>query len=729
MPTVHQRQPHARRAAPERVWRTVGDPRHLARWWPKVQRVEGAEGEHFTEVLQTDRGRPVRADWTITESAEAQRLVCEQSGRGRRSRAFWRSATREIVLQPAGDTATVVTITLRRTMRGLARASALMMRPRHGAPARRGARQPRAAARRGAGRLVTARDMRWWGWGEDAHAGEPPEHAVRVARAAPGRAARRAARAGARSRTCGCRSRGWPRRAAALAAIAGEARRARRPRAARAALRRPRLSGPRAPARGRGRAGARRRRAARPTTTQVRAVLEPARRPASRSSRSAAARASSAASSRCAARTRPSSRSTWARMARLVDLDERSRLATFEPGLRGPEVERALRGRGLTLGHFPQSFEYATVGGWVATRSAGQASTGYGRIDELVDGITLAAPAGDVDLLARPASAAGPDLRELVVGSEGTLGVVTACTLRVRPQPAEAPLRGLDAAVVRGRAPRPTASSSRAGWRPTSRGSPTSTRRECRWRSPGSRASRRRRRRATCAPRGVAGGSLAIVGWEGEAERRRRRGARRARRCCAVTAARALGASPGRAWATGRFHAPYLRDDLLGRGVMVETLETATTWSNLRALYRRRRRRALARATPPFVACHISHLYPSGASLYFTFLAPQERGDEIGQWRAGQAGRVRRDRRRRRHDHPPPRDRPRPRRPPGRRGEPARHRGAARRQGDAGPGRSHEPGQAAGRVRSCFAVSLSAAAFIPGQSAPHAPTGRSCAGS
>ena len=101
-------------APPDRVWTTVGDPSHLARWWPKVQRVEGAEGAHFTEVLQTDRGRPVRADWTITESDERARLVCEQSVEGTPFEGVLASATREIVLQPAGDAATVVTITLDR---------------------------------------------------------------------------------------------------------------------------------------------------------------------------------------------------------------------------------------------------------------------------------------------------------------------------------------------------------------------------------------------------------------------------------------------------------------------------------------------------------------------------------------------------------------------------------------------------------------------------------------
>ena len=120
---------------------------------------------------------------------------------------------------------------------------------------------------------------------------------------------------------------------------------------------------------------------------------------------------------------------------RLLDVDPVSRLATFEAGMFGPRLEAELGAQGLTLGHFPQSFEYSTVGGWVATRSAGQASTGYGRIDELVEGVSLIAPAGVLATRSFPASAAGPDLEELVVGSEGVLGVIGEVTLRVRPAP------------------------------------------------------------------------------------------------------------------------------------------------------------------------------------------------------------------------------------------------------------------------------------------------------
>ena len=123
------------------------------------------------------------------------------------------------------------------------------------------------------------------------------------------------------------------------------------------------------------------------------------------------------------------------RLDRVLEVDRASLTATLEAGLLGPEAERRLGEQGVTLGHFPQSFEYSTVGGWVATRSAGQASTGYGRIDELVEGLRFVTPAGELSLPPHPASAAGPALRELLVGSEGVLGVICDATLRVRPAP------------------------------------------------------------------------------------------------------------------------------------------------------------------------------------------------------------------------------------------------------------------------------------------------------
>jgi alkyldihydroxyacetonephosphate synthase len=125
------------------------------------------------------------------------------------------------------------------------------------------------------------------------------------------------------------------------------------------------------------------------------------------------------------------------RLSSEVEVDRTSLTAKLDAGLLGPDAERRLREQGVTLGHFPQSFEYSTVGGWLATRSAGQASTGYGRIDELVEAVLCVTPAGALGTRdGVPASAAGPRLRELVVGSEGVLGVICEATVRVRPAPA-----------------------------------------------------------------------------------------------------------------------------------------------------------------------------------------------------------------------------------------------------------------------------------------------------
>ncbi|MGH3159322.1 MAG: FAD-binding oxidoreductase, partial [Streptosporangiaceae bacterium] len=124
------------------------------------------------------------------------------------------------------------------------------------------------------------------------------------------------------------------------------------------------------------------------------------------------------------------------RLDRMTGLDPESLTATLQAGLRGPEAEELLNRHGLTLGHLPQSFEHATIGGFAATRSAGQASAGYGRFDDMVLAIRAATPSGTIEAGGRaPASAAGPDLRQLLLGSEGTFGVITEVTVQVRPRP------------------------------------------------------------------------------------------------------------------------------------------------------------------------------------------------------------------------------------------------------------------------------------------------------
>jgi alkyldihydroxyacetonephosphate synthase len=313
----------------------------------------------------------------------------------------------------------------------------------------------------------------------------------------------------------------------------------------------------------------------------------------------------------------------------LVSLDERLRIAVFEPGIQLPAAEGTLNARGYTLGHFPQSYEYATVGGCVATRSSGQASTGYGRIDSMVLGLQAVCPAGEVDLLTVPATAAGPDLRQLLIGSEGTLGVLTQIALRVRPLPAERRYEGfmfasfeqgceaLRALEQEGAAPHVARLSDEQETEVT-------------FALAGRDGVLADLAGRYLRARGVENGCLAIFGWEGTldaVESRRDASVAVLRRHGAVS----LGRSPGRAWARGRFDGPYLRDDLMERGVMAETLETATTWTNLHALHR-----AVGdalRAHAPVVMCHVSHLYETGASLYFTFIARQREGAEIEQWR------------------------------------------------------------------------------------------------
>jgi alkyldihydroxyacetonephosphate synthase len=309
-------------------------------------------------------------------------------------------------------------------------------------------------------------------------------------------------------------------------------------------------------------------------------------------------------------------------------VDERSQVAVAGGGLRAAELETRLAERGLQLGHRPQSFEYVSIGGCVATRSAGQASTGYGRIDEMVVGATMAAPAADLELPAQASSAAGPDLRRLVVGSEGTLGAITKVALRVRAVPAVTrfegwmlPSFGAGAEVLRRLVQEDLAPAVAR----------LSDERETRM-GVGLAAMGRSRRAALegyLRVRGVGEGVLAILGWEGSEDRV---GALRdaATELLREGGAVALGRAPGRAWARSRFQGPYLRDDLIARGVLVDTIETAATWSELFSVYRAVG--AALRAHAPIVACHISHLYATGASLYFTVMARARRGDELEQW-------------------------------------------------------------------------------------------------
>jgi alkyldihydroxyacetonephosphate synthase len=328
-----------------------------------------------------------------------------------------------------------------------------------------------------------------------------------------------------------------------------------------------------------------------------------------------------------------------ARLDRVVSVDRTSLTATLEGGLFGPEAERRLASEGLTLGHFPQSFEFSTVGGWVATRSAGQASTGYGRIDELVEGLRVVAPAGEVGARAIPATAAGPDLRELLIGSEGVLGVICEATLRVRVTPAVRRYEGWSfRSFAEGCEALRVMEQADASPDVVRLSDEEETRLSLALASTGSTTERAGR--AYLRLRGHEGGCLAIMGYEGEAEEVERRRLH-ASALLRAGGGLALGQRPGQSWVRNRYGGPYLRDALMDRGGFVDTLETATHWSNLGTLYAAvagALRGALSeRGTPPLVMCHVSHLYRSGASLYYTFLARADADAPLDQWRAAKS--------------------------------------------------------------------------------------------
>jgi alkyldihydroxyacetonephosphate synthase len=321
-----------------------------------------------------------------------------------------------------------------------------------------------------------------------------------------------------------------------------------------------------------------------------------------------------------------------ARLDGLLALDRQSMTVRVGAGIRGPALERLLGADGLTLGHFPQSFEYVSIGGCAATRSAGQSSTGYGSIEKMILGLRLAAPAGEIALPALPATAAGPGLRQLLVGSEGTLGVISEVALRLRHAPRA---RAYEGVFFETFAAGSEALHELAGEHVLPDVARLSDEQETSMSLAlaGAGGLRGGLGRAYLGARGYREGCLAILGFEGapgEVAFRRRRALQLARRGGGL----AVGSSPGRAWLKGRFGAPYLRDELLERGVMVETLETAAQWSQLGALHGSVGRAiAGSLGEPCLVMCHVSHVYESGASLYFTFLAPQRRGGELEQWR------------------------------------------------------------------------------------------------
>lgn len=286
-------------------------------------------------------------------------------------------------------------------------------------------------------------------------------------------------------------------------------------------------------------------------------------------------------------------------LAGLVSLDAESGVATFRAGTLGPDVEATVNAAGWTVGHFPSSIMCSTVGGWVAARGAGQCSTRYGKAEDMVVGIEAVLADGTVwRTVPAPRTAAGPDLWRLLAGAEGTLGVVTEVTFRLHPLPSErvfggwlfGSLReGLDAlrAVMR------------TGARPA--------------------VLRLYDELDTTLVLGREGGALLVTACEGDPDVVAAEVAVLRRTCCAATD---LGPEPGEHWWAHRYDVSFnlprvLSGQMLGPNGVADTIEVAALWSRLPALYDAMKAAMSAHAQVVFA--HVSHCYPEGASVYWSF--------------------------------------------------------------------------------------------------------------
>lgn len=317
-------------------------------------------------------------------------------------------------------------------------------------------------------------------------------------------------------------------------------------------------------------------------------------------------------------------------MDQILDIDETALVARVQAGIYGPHLEDGLQARGFTLGHYPQSFEFSTLGGWIAPRSAGHQSNKYGKAEHWLVSARVATPQGLWETEGFPGSAAGPQFRDLIAGSEGTLGVITDAVVRVYRVPEVKDYRGY------------VFSSFEAGIEAT---------REMMQSDVGTAMIRLSDMSETffynALDTGGAGADspavfcVMLVGLEGDVGEVAH-GLERSRAIIKSHGGMHMGESLGKSWYERRFLTPYLRDPMMDRGLGVDTLETATRWSNIASLHATVTKAiedALAENPGSHGAhgicmAHVSHSYRDGASLYFTFAFPRALDCEVDQWLA-----------------------------------------------------------------------------------------------
>ncbi len=327
-----------------------------------------------------------------------------------------------------------------------------------------------------------------------------------------------------------------------------------------------------------------------------------------------------------------------ARLDRVLSVDAAARTARVQAGVFGPALEEQLNRQGWTFGHFPDSFTHSTLGGWIATRSSGMQSDRYGDIADLTRAVRVVTPTGTLATRPVPSQSVGPSLRELVLGSEGRLGLITEATVHVRRVAEQRAILGyLFPTFGAGLAAMAELAASDLSASVTRVSDAAETRFSFATRRRGTLVDALKRRALTTfLTRGkgfeLEQMCLAFVGYEGTAahvrEQRRAVG-----RLLARHGGVCIGASPGALYDQKKFDTPYIRDFLLDRGCLGDVSETAAPWSGLEQVYERARaaaRGAFAElGVRGYLMCHLSHSYHSGACLYFTFaFAPAPGGGD-----------------------------------------------------------------------------------------------------
>ncbi|MGM0767690.1 MAG: FAD-binding oxidoreductase [Pseudomonadota bacterium] len=310
------------------------------------------------------------------------------------------------------------------------------------------------------------------------------------------------------------------------------------------------------------------------------------------------------------------------RMNRLLDLDRDSQIATFGAGTPGPLVESQLRAHGYTLGHFPQSFELSTIGGWVASRSSGQQSLRYGRIEQLFAGGRIETLRGTLTIPTIPASSAGPDVREMILGSEGRLGVITEVRVRVTPLPEQESFHVVffpDWEKARTACRKLVQSRTQLSMLRLSNAMETETQLAL-----AGHPKLIGLLESYLSLRGASGGKCMMTFGLTGSRHQHKSALRETRRLCADYQGVYTGTRLGNKWAEKRFTMPYLREALWQLGYAVDTLETATDWDNVDNLLNRieenLRNGLNKKGEKAHVFTHLSHFYPQGCSIYTTYV-------------------------------------------------------------------------------------------------------------